>query len=101
MYVSIDGKIDGSYMEEDDRSDSGDFYDEAIWQMGNANGSGRVTAEMYFANHEIDYAPMQAGKFRKGTISAGMRITGSSLTAEDAATGWRIKSNTAGKRPGS
>ena len=66
MYVSIDGKIDGSYMEEDDRSDSGDFYDEAIWQMGNANGSGRVTAEMYFANHEIDYAPYAGREVPEG-----------------------------------
>ena len=66
MYVSIDGKIDGAYMEEDDRSDSGDFYDEAIWQMGNANGNGRVTAEMYFANHRIDYAPYEGREVPAG-----------------------------------
>ena len=56
MYVSLDGKIDGRYMDEDDRSDSGSFYDTAIWEMGNANGNGRTTAEMYFANHEVDYS---------------------------------------------
>lgn len=66
MYVSIDGKIDGSYMEEDDRSDSRDFYDEAIWQMGNANGNGRVTAEMYFADHKIDYSVYEGREVPEG-----------------------------------
>ena len=56
MYVSIDGKIDGRYMDEDDRSDSGEFYDVAIWEMGNANANGRNTAEMYFAHEDIDYS---------------------------------------------
>lgn len=56
MYVSIDGKIDGRYMDEDDRSDSGEFYDLAIWEMGNANANGRHTAQMYFAHEDIDYS---------------------------------------------
>lgn len=55
MYVSVDGKIDGRYMDEDERSDSGAFYDSAIWEMGNANANGRNTAEMYFAHEDIDY----------------------------------------------
>lgn len=55
MYVSLDGKIDGRYMDEDDRSDSGEFYDTAIWEMGNANANGRHTAQMYFAHDDIDY----------------------------------------------
>ena len=55
MYLSLDGKIDGRYMDEDDRSESGEFYDTAIWQMGSANANGRNTARMYFAHEKIDY----------------------------------------------
>ncbi len=55
MYVSLDGKIDGRYMSEDERADSGEYYDVAIWEMGNANANGRRTAEMYFAHENIDY----------------------------------------------
>lgn len=56
MYVSIDGKIDGEYMDEHGCDISGEYYDTAIWEMGNANGNGRATAEMYFANKDIDYS---------------------------------------------
>ena len=66
MYTSIDGKIDGAFMDEDDRSDSGDFYDTAIWEMGNANGNGRTTAAMYFANHDIDYTIYQNSEVADG-----------------------------------
>ncbi len=55
MYVSIDGKIDGEYMEEHDCDISGDFYDEAIAGMGSAMASGRYTSEIYHANAKIDY----------------------------------------------
>lgn len=56
MMTSIDGKIDGQYMEEKNCNISGAFYDKEIWNMGNANGSGSATAQMYFANEEIDYS---------------------------------------------
>ena len=56
MYLSIDGKIDGKYMEEHGCDISGAFYDKHIWEMGNANGNGRATAEMYFAHESIDYS---------------------------------------------
>ena len=56
MMTSIDGKIDGSYMDEKDNEPIGDFYDKQIWEMGNANGSGSLTAKMYFADNEIDYS---------------------------------------------
>lgn len=56
MYISIDGKIDGQYMDESGCDISGEYYDEMIWKMGNADGSGRATAEMYFAHENIDYS---------------------------------------------
>lgn len=56
MMISIDGKIDGNYMDEKGNEQIGDFYDKQIWEMGNANGSGSLTAKMYFANNEIDYS---------------------------------------------
>ena len=56
MMTSIDGKIDGSYMDEESNEPIGDFYDKQIWEMGNANGSGSLTAKMYFADNEIDYS---------------------------------------------
>ena len=56
MYVSIDGKIDGEYMNEHGCDISGEYYEIALWEMGNANANGRATAEMYFANKEIDYS---------------------------------------------
>lgn len=48
--------IDGQYMEEENCNISGEFYDKEIWKMGNANGSGCATAQMYFANENIDYS---------------------------------------------
>lgn len=62
MYVSIDGKIDGAYMDVEDRNASGDYYDQALWEMGNANGNGRITAEMYFANKDVDYGKYDTSK---------------------------------------
>lgn len=55
MYLSIDGKIDGDYMDEHGCDVSGEYYDKTIWEMGSANGNGRTTAEMYFAHEDIDY----------------------------------------------
>lgn len=56
MYLSIDGKIDGSYMEEEGCHPSGEYYDKWIWENGQANGNGRNTAQMYFAHEDIDYS---------------------------------------------
>lgn len=56
MYVSIDGKIDGEYMEEEGCDASGEYYDRWIWENSNANANGRTTAEMYFAHENIDYS---------------------------------------------
>lgn len=33
MMTSIDGKIDGSYMDEESNEPIGDFYDKQIWEM--------------------------------------------------------------------
>lgn len=43
-------------MDKEDIEFSGDFYDEHIWRIGKANGSGRRTAQMYFAHSKIDYS---------------------------------------------
>lgn len=54
MYVSIDGKIDGAYMEEDGCNASGAFYDEEIFQISNTNVNGANTASMYAAKGNIN-----------------------------------------------
>lgn len=50
MYTSIDGKIDGRYMEETGCDGSGKYYDEKIFQIGTAMASGRVTTCLYKAH---------------------------------------------------
>jgi hypothetical protein len=50
MYTSIDGKIDGTYMEETGCDGSGKYYDEKIFQIGTAMASGRVTTCLYKAH---------------------------------------------------
>lgn len=47
MYVSIDGRIDGRYMEEEGCDASGNYCDEEIFRMADANGSGANTTAMY------------------------------------------------------
>ena len=54
MYVSIDGKIDGAYMDEEGCKISGDYYDTAIWSLGDSMAGGRVTNTMYHAKAKID-----------------------------------------------
>ena len=56
MMTSIDGKIDGNYMDENGCNVSGTYYDTKIWEFGNANATGRTTAQMYFANANVDYS---------------------------------------------
>lgn len=56
MYISIDGKIDGAYMEQEGCDISGKYYDDVIFQMGTSMASGRTTAEMYHAKGQIDYS---------------------------------------------
>lgn len=43
MYLSIDGKSVGPFMDEDFNKISGDFYDEEIFKMGNAMANGKLT----------------------------------------------------------
>ncbi|MDE5714606.1 MAG: dihydrofolate reductase family protein [Anaeroplasmataceae bacterium] len=54
MYVSIDGKIDGDYMNEKGCNSSGEYYDSAIWSLGDSMASGRVTNTMYHAKADIN-----------------------------------------------
>jgi len=52
MYVSIDGKIDGSYMDENGCDISGEYYDVVIFDMGTSMAGGRVTSQLYKARGE-------------------------------------------------
>lgn len=54
MYVSIDGKIDGDYMDEDGCALSGEYYDTAIWDLGDSMAGGRITNTMYHAKADVD-----------------------------------------------
>lgn len=54
MYVSIDGKIDGKYMEEEGGEASGIFYDEEIFRISNVNVNGANTACMYAAKGNVN-----------------------------------------------
>ena len=54
MYVSIDGKIDGDYMDEEGCDISGEYYDKVIWSLGDSMASGRVTNVIYHANAKVD-----------------------------------------------
>ncbi len=56
MYVSIDGKIDGNYMQEHGCDSSGDYYDTVIWSLGDSMAGGRVTNTMYHAKADVDLA---------------------------------------------
>lgn len=49
MYISIDGKIDGAYMDESGCDISGAFYDDVIFEMGSSMAGGRVTSQLYKA----------------------------------------------------
>lgn len=51
MYVSIDGKIDGSY----GSAISGRYYSDELFVMSNADANGRETISMYAAPAEIDF----------------------------------------------
>ncbi len=59
MYVSIDGKIDGAYMEEDGCEPSGTYYDTSIWTLGDSMAGGRVTNTMYHAKAKVDLSLYQ------------------------------------------
>lgn len=54
MYISIDGKIDGEYMDEEGCDISGAYYDDVIFEMGSAMAGGRVTSQIYKAHADID-----------------------------------------------
>lgn len=55
MYVSIDGKIDGDYMDEQGCDISGKYYDDIIFQLGDSMAGGRVTNVMYHAHENVDF----------------------------------------------
>ncbi|MDE7263593.1 MAG: dihydrofolate reductase family protein [Anaeroplasmataceae bacterium] len=66
MYVSIDGKIDGNYMSEQGCNFSGNYYDTAIWSLGDSMAGGRVTNTMYHAKGNIDLNLYKNSKVPKG-----------------------------------
>lgn len=55
MYVSIDGKIDGDYMDEQDCDISGEYYDDIIFALGDSMAGGRITNVMYHAHENVDF----------------------------------------------
>lgn len=54
MYTSIDGKIDGDWMDLPGCKISGDYYDNILFQMGNANANGSNTVVMFAAKGHPD-----------------------------------------------
>lgn len=54
MYTSIDGKIDGEWDGLPGDKASGDYYDEILFQLGNANANGSNTIIMYAAKGHPD-----------------------------------------------
>lgn len=56
MMVSLDGKIDGDYMERIASLEVGESYDSLIYKIGDSMAGGSSTAAMYFANAKIDYS---------------------------------------------
>ena len=59
MYVSIDGKIDGKYMDEEGCDISGEYYDDIIASLGTSMAGGRVTNCMYHAYENVDLSKYQ------------------------------------------
>lgn len=66
MMTSIDGKIDGDYMERKDSIASGEAYDGVIFDLGEAMAGGSYTASLYFAHEEVDLS-----KYQKQAVPAG------------------------------
>ena len=64
MMVSIDGKIDGEYMNSPNSEYTGNYYDEVFFKLGDSMAGGRNTACMYHANAKVDYS-----KFKNETVS--------------------------------
>lgn len=54
MYTSIDGKIDGDWMEFSGCEISGDYYDNILFELGKANANGTNTVVMYAAKGNPD-----------------------------------------------
>lgn len=50
MYVTIDGKIDGK----NDSPESGQYYNDELFVLSNADGNGRRTIQMYAAPETVD-----------------------------------------------
>lgn len=60
MYTSIDGKIDGKWDGLPGDKPSGDYYDDVLFELGNANANGIKTIAMYAAPGHVDlsrYSP--------------------------------------------
>ena len=59
MYVSIDGRIDGEFMDEG-TGISGDFYDQEIFRISDTNANGSRTAGMYAAKGTVNLSKYSA-----------------------------------------
>ena len=56
MMVSIDGKIDGKFMDEPQSDPVGDYYEDWKNNNGKAWGNGSNTHAKFFGYHEVDYS---------------------------------------------
>lgn len=54
MMVSLDGKIEGYFADAPYTGPCGDFYDEVIGELGDAEGTGSYTAQLYMAGGNPD-----------------------------------------------
>lgn len=56
MMISIDGKIDGKFMDEPQSDPVGDYYEDWKNKNGKAWGNGSNTHAKYFGYHDVDYS---------------------------------------------
>lgn len=66
MMVSIDGKIDGAYMEASLSEAPGRYYEKIVFELGDALANGTNTNLLYDAYAEVDY-----GKYANAVVLEG------------------------------
>lgn len=54
MMVSIDGKIDGDFIESPANAHIARYYDDELFKLGTAWGNGSTTHKMYFSDDSVD-----------------------------------------------
>lgn len=62
MMVSLDGKIDGDFFNDERAEAIGDIYETIRQDIADAWGNGSVTHQMYFGTEEVDFTAYQGKK---------------------------------------